>query len=270
MKSSIYFNYSARSLLRGGQRTLLAIFCVAVGVMAVVALQLVGFMLQSSLTTNVRVLNGGDIAVTASGVPLKGNDLSFFNHLKQYGTIRNYTAVIGSTGTLTATAPSYQSFPIEAIDPNNFPLVAQPDFVQPANATFAHLLTSGAAIVTQGFLDKYQKRPGDILTVYSKTGSGSGQALTLKIAGVVASTGAFAQSTNLLLLSTRDYLAASPASLENYTLIDITTIDQAHTDAAVRAISAQFPLVSTQTATDVLKTQQSSVDTISKFLEITG
>jgi putative ABC transport system permease protein len=42
MKASIYFNYTSRSLLRGGQRTILAIFCVAVGVMAIVSLQLVG------------------------------------------------------------------------------------------------------------------------------------------------------------------------------------------------------------------------------------
>ena len=43
MKTSMYFNYTTRSLLRGGQRTILAVFCVAVGVMAIVALQLVGF-----------------------------------------------------------------------------------------------------------------------------------------------------------------------------------------------------------------------------------
>ena len=67
MKTSLYLNYPSRALLRGGQRTILAIFCVAVGVMAVVDLQLVGFMLQNSFTTNVRVLNGGDVSVTASG-----------------------------------------------------------------------------------------------------------------------------------------------------------------------------------------------------------
>ncbi|HXR65975.1 MAG TPA: hypothetical protein VN729_08630 [Ktedonobacteraceae bacterium] len=39
MQKSLYFSYPVRSLLRGGQRTILAIFCVAVGVMAVVALQ---------------------------------------------------------------------------------------------------------------------------------------------------------------------------------------------------------------------------------------
>jgi putative ABC transport system permease protein len=69
MKASMYFHYASRSLLRGGQRTILAIFCVAVGVMAIVGLQLVGYMLQNSLTTNTRDTNGGDIAISAQSMP---------------------------------------------------------------------------------------------------------------------------------------------------------------------------------------------------------
>lgn len=270
MKTSIYLNYPARSLLRGGQRTILAIFCVAVGVMAVVSLQLVGFMLQNSLTTNVRVLNGGDISVAASGVPLKGSDLVFFAQLKRVGTITDYTALISANGALSATASSYQSFTIEAVDPEQFPLVGEPDFMQPTSATVASLLTGDQAIVTQNFLDKYQKHLGDRLTVYSKTNSGSGQTLSVRIGGVVANTGAFAQANNLLLISTQDYLVSAPASLASYNLVDVTTADQAHTDAAVRAINAHFPLTSSETAADVLKSEQSSLDMITKFLEITG
>ena len=160
MKASLYFNYTSRSLLRGGQRTILAIFCVAVGVMAVVALQLVGFMLQNSLTTNARDLNGGDIAVTASALPLRNSDLAFFHQLKNAGTLSNYTAVITTVGSLTATAPANQDFNVEAVDPSSFPLVAQPNFVQPNNGTVKSLLTRNQVIVTQNFLDKFQKQIG--------------------------------------------------------------------------------------------------------------
>src|SRR5437763_16991648 len=93
MKTSMYFNYTSRSLLRGGQRTVLAVFCVAVGVMAIVALQLVGFMLQNSLTSNARDANGGDIAVTSPSVPPKESDLSFFSRRKSEARITNYSAV---------------------------------------------------------------------------------------------------------------------------------------------------------------------------------
>src|SRR5258708_20801878 len=94
MKTSMYFNYTARALLRGGQRTILAICCVAVGVMAVVSLQLVGLMLQNSLTANVRETNGGDIAVTTPGVPLKPGDLPLFHQLKPAGNLCNYTPAV--------------------------------------------------------------------------------------------------------------------------------------------------------------------------------
>ena len=270
MKASLYLNYTSRSLLRGGQRTTLAIFCVAVGVMAVVSLQLVGFMLQNSLTSNARDLNSGDIAVTASALPLSSSDLTFFSQLKSAGTISNYTAEINTTGALTATAPSSQSFNVESVDPANFPLVSQPEFVQPNNGTVANLLTNNQVIVTQGFLDKFQKHLGDALIVYSKTNAGSGQTLHVTIAGVVASTGVFAQATNLLLISQTDYLATAPTAQASYGAVSLITADQAHTDAAVKAINAHFPLVTTQTATDLLKADQSYVDFINKFLEITG
>src|SRR2546425_10356225 len=142
MKASMYFNYTSRSLLRGGQRTLLAVFCVAVGVMAIVALQLVGFMLQSSLTTNTRDTNGGDIAVTAQSVPLKASDLSFFAQLKSDGTITNYTAVTRANGSLSAAASSFQSFSVKAAEPKNHPVVSQPTSATPTNSSISTLLTN--------------------------------------------------------------------------------------------------------------------------------
>ena len=270
MKASMYFSYTTRSLLRGGQRTILAVFCVAVGVMAVVAMQLVGFMLQNSISTNARDANGGDIAVTAEGAPLKAGDLTFFNRLKTTGTITNYSAIISESGALSNSASSVQSFTFEAVDPNNFPLVSQPEFVEPGSGTVARLLTNNQVIVTQHFLTTYSKQVGDSFSLYVKTLLGTGQTLTVKIAGVIANTGTFAQAGNLVFMSAHDYLATAPAALANYTLVDVTTADQAHTDAAVKAITTQFSLVNTQTATDLLQAQQSSIDLISKFLEIAG
>lgn len=271
MKASMYFNYTTRSLLRGGQRTILAVFCVAVGVMAIVALQLVGYMLQNSLTANVRNTNGGDIAVTAQSIPLKESDLAFFAQLKSDGTILNYTAVSGTTGTLSAVASALRSFSLEAVDPNNYPIVSQPTFVSPSNGTVSNLLTNNQVIVTQTFLDTYHKQIGDTFDVYIKAQAGSGQTLHVTIAGVVENSGVFAQSSSLLLISAHDYQAAASGTPATYSIVDVTTADQAHTDATIKAIDGhtQF-LVSTQTVADVLKTEQSSIDIINKFLEVTG
>src|SRR5215471_13369899 len=98
MKTSMYFNYTTRALLRGGQRTVLAVFCVAVGVMAIVALQLVGLMINNALTSNVRDANGGDIAVTSMTKPFTTDSLSYFDQLKSQGTITGYTALINASG----------------------------------------------------------------------------------------------------------------------------------------------------------------------------
>jgi len=93
MKTSMYFNYTSRSLLRGGQRTVLAVFCVAVGVMAIVALQLVGLMINNAFTSNVRDANGGYIAVSSQTRSFTPDDMSFFNQLKVSGAISNYTSI---------------------------------------------------------------------------------------------------------------------------------------------------------------------------------
>lgn len=270
MKTSMYFNYTSRAILRGGQRTILAVFCIAVGVMAVVSLQLVSLMLQNSLTADVRETNGGDIAVIAQGAPLKPHDLAFFDRLKSTSTITNYTAVIDATGTLAATASSIQSFSVAAVDPASYPLVSSPTFVGSAKATGANTLMHDQVIVTQHFLDRYQKHLGDTFNVYLKNATGSGQTLIVKIAGVVANTGSFAQANNLLLIAAQDYLAVNPATLATYSTVYVTTANQAQTDVAVKDITKTFPLIATQTATDALKSEQSSVDLISTFLKIAG
>ncbi len=283
MKASMYFNYPARSLLRDGQRTLLAIFCITVGVMAIVALQLAGSMLQNSITSNTRDTNGGDIAVMAQSVPLKESDLSFFAQQKSAGAITNYTAVISANGSLKAASvsgnkqgallgaiASSQSFHINAVDPANYPIVTPPTFTMPNHGSLSTLLTSNQVVVTQSFLDSSHKKVGDSITIYVQTQAGSSQTLHVKIAGVIANTGAFAQSSSLVLISAHDYLAATSKTSASYDTVYVTATDQAHVDTAVKAIDKQFPLILTQTAADALQSEQDSIDNIKKFLEIAG
>jgi putative ABC transport system permease protein len=270
MKISMYFNYTSRSLLRGGQRTILAIFCVAVGVMAIVALQLVGVMMQNSVTSNVRDLNGGDVSATAQNKPFTTSDLAFFAQLKSNGTISNYTAVSAANGGLSAATPSFQDFHVNAVDPASYPLVSAPTFVAPTTGRVSNLLTNNQVIATQSFLDRYSKKLDDSFAVYIKSATGSGRILNITIAGVIANSGGFSQAGNLLLISNQDYQAAAPASSATYSSVAMLTADAAHTASAAKAINQQFPLASTQTVADVLKLQQSSLDQINYFLEISG
>src|SRR5205085_9529452 len=146
VKASMYFNYTSRSLVRGGQRTFLAIFCVAVGVMAIVALQLVGLMINNAFNGNVRDANGGDISVTSQTRPFTQSDLAKFDTFKRDGTITKYTPIISSTGSTGNSATVTNNFTIEAVDPSNFPLVTPPTFVTPSNGTIAGLLGNNSVI----------------------------------------------------------------------------------------------------------------------------
>src|SRR5438876_11303757 len=101
MRLGLYWSYAARSLLRGGQRTILAIFCVAVGVMAIVALQLVGLSVNQALIGNIVESNGGNIRVSADLAPLRQRDLILFDELKQRGTSANYATANEIGGSIT-------------------------------------------------------------------------------------------------------------------------------------------------------------------------
>ena len=93
---SVYLNYPMRSLARERQQTLLAILCVSIGVMAIVALQLVGAMVNASLTGNIRALNGGDIDLISPR--MTAAQVSSFEQLQAQGLITAYTAVATDQG----------------------------------------------------------------------------------------------------------------------------------------------------------------------------
>src|SRR6266480_449995 len=270
MKTSMYFNYTSRSLLRGGQRTVLAVFCVAVGVMAIVALQLVGLMINNAFTSNVRDANGGDIAVSSQTRPFTPDDLSFFNQLKGSGAISNYTAISTTNGSTSNSAAITSGFNVEAVDPGRFPIVTPPTFIDPANGSISSLLTGKGVIIDKTLADQHNLKVGDQIDIHVGQQNQSPRILHVKIAGIVTDSGVLAQSSGVMLVSLDAYNAASANAPVYYDTVYVTATDQAHIDQAVKAINAQFPLASTQTAADALKSQQNLVDFIKKFLEIAG
>ena len=269
MKTSIYLNYTSRSLVRGGQRTILAIFCIAVGVMAIVSLQLVGLMINNAFTANVRDANGGDIAVTSNTKPFVQSDLASFGRLKSEGIITNYTALANADGS-TSSAAAGSEFSIEAVDPHSFPVVTPPTFKDPANGTIEALLVNNGVIVDTIFADRYNKKVGDEIDIHAGQQNQNPRLLHVRVAGIVTDSGVLAQSSGVLLISQQDYQAAAPGASMYYDTVDVTTADQAHTDRAVKAIQQIFPLASTGTAADALKSAQNEVDLVRKFLEIAG
>src|SRR5258708_9779063 len=167
MKPSIYLNCTSRSLMRGGQRTILAIFCIAVGVMAIVSLQLVGLMINNAFTANVRDANGGDIAVTSNTKPFVQSDLPSFARLKSEGIISSYTALANADGSVSGAAAAGRAFTIEAVDTHSFPVVTAPTFKDPASGTIEALLANNGVIVDSIFADRYNKKVGDEIDIHA-------------------------------------------------------------------------------------------------------
>jgi putative ABC transport system permease protein len=269
MKASMYVKYPARSLFRGGQRTLLAIFCVTVGVMAIVALQLVGFMINNAFNSNVRDANGGDIAVRSQNEPFMQSDLSAFDTLKKNGTITNYTPLLNAEGSISLNASLRQSFTVRVVDPQNYPVVSPPTFLSPKNGSIAGLVKNDQVVVTQSFSNQYNKKIGDSFDLHVGTSDQGNRVVHVKIAGIVDESGVFTQAGSVVVLSAHDYQAAAPKQPNYYDTIDITA-PQSQINTAVQKIQNQFPIANVQTAQDALKQQQSSIDNIRKFLEIAG
>jgi len=272
MKTSMYFNYTSRSLWRGGQRTVLAVFCVAVGVMAIVALQLVGLMINNALTANVRDANGGDLSVSSFSSPFTQKDLSYFDNLKQSGAITNYTALSSFTGSFSNSIDLTSSFRVVLVDPKVYPLVSPPSFNQPANGSISSLLTGNGAIIDQTVADSFHKRVGQTLDIHISTGESNSQRISIKIVGIAADTGVLTsyKGQGVILLSQAYYKQTFPKSPLLFSAIDINTSTPAQASKVAKQISNHFFTATTQTVADALSARQSLVDGIKKFLEIAG
>ncbi len=268
-KLGLYFSYSTRSLIREGQRTLLAIFCVAVGVMAIVALQLVGNMVNLGLTSNVQQDNGGDISVRADIVPLRQSDLSFFDQLKAKGDITSYTAVSGHSAQTVHADKTISFYTLDAIDPNTFPQAGSPSFIDPSNGSFASILTGQTVVITSTLQSDLGVHIGDTVTVSSD----DGRVVHAKIGGIIASANFFRGS--MMYISISGYAAIPSSSGLPVTYSGVYVNVPGHTDAAAdkakKEISNQIQTATAVTTTkDALQQNQSQVQNIRYFLQVVG
>lgn len=268
MKAGFYWRYATRSLLRGGQRTLLAIFCVAVGVMAIVSLQLVGNMVENGLTSNVREGNGGDISVRSDVVPISAQQLKSFDTLKSDGTITDFTAVASQMVQGNDKDGTTDYFTLRAVDPQKFPLAGTPAFKDPSDGSFSSLLTGDSAVVTQKWLDQTGYHKGDSVSMRTT----DGRALQVTIDGVLFDAGAFQRPQILVSLDT---FAAAPSSSGlpvSYSVVYVMV--PGHTDAnaatAKKAIEANLPQATVTTTKDALANNENNVQSIRNFLRIVG
>jgi putative ABC transport system permease protein len=270
MKMRMYWSYATRSLARGGQRSLLAIFCVAVGVMAIVALQLVSNEISLGLTGNVRALNGGDLSITSSQAPLTASQLSYFDRLQSQGTITTYAAVDSTSGEfhLAAAQGVSRFFQVDAVDPARFPLEGAPTFTTPRGDTLSAALRGDTVVVTTTLAQTLGLKRGDTERLYT----GDGRSTDVTIGGIVEDTGLFQSS--ILLINAGSFAALPSANGLPITYSAIYADVPGHTDAnaasAEKLIQDQFPLASIQTTKQALAGNAQQVQQVEYFLQLVG
>lgn len=269
MKARMYWSYATRSQIRGGQRSLLAIFCIAIGVMAIVALQLVSNSISLGLTGDVRVLNGGDLAITSTTAPLTADQLSYFDALRAQGTITSYTAVAATSGEFHVVANgASRFFQVDAVNPAQFPLEGAPTFRSPANANLSNLLRDNTVVITEAMATALNIRMGDVEQLYTR----DGRSMSVTIGGVIQNTGFFQGS--MLLVNLADYAALPSDNGQpiGYSAIyaDVPGHSDANATAAEKLMQQHFPLATIQTTQQAQADNQAQVQQIQYFLQVVG
>ena len=266
-RNRLYISYAVRSLRRGGQRSLLAVFCVAVGVMAVVALRLAGDMVALSLTSNVREVNGGDVSVQSTALPLGPNDLGPLDTLKQQGVVSDYLA-LGTTPPATVRKPGGHTvtLPLYVIDdPSRFPLVGTGTLNEPSGSTYATRLKTNTVVVSQFVSDEGALHPGDHAHV--TVAGGEGADVTV---GGVAENRRFAGQLAVGYITRSTYDVLHPGTPPSYGLVEITTPSDDAAQQAADQLRRDYPAATVVTVQDAIdQALQASTDT-SRFLQIVG
>ncbi|MGI8551269.1 MAG: ABC transporter permease [Dehalococcoidia bacterium] len=268
MKSSLYTSYSTRSLVRGGQRTILALFCIAVGVMAIVGLQLASKSMLNAFTGDARALNQGDVSLMAPlQATLSQNDLAAFDRLKSQGQITAYSPQYTNNRSLVDLGDGrYRFMVVRAVDSATFPLVGGPRVAQPSGTSLKSLLDKpNGALASKSLQRALHIALGSSFTIRSQ---GSANPARLTLVGVLENDNATAQGDSVLT-STSSWQQATGVPLA-YTFVGVTTKTPSGATATALALRQQFPLATVQTSDDLLKQAKSQVETIRKFLIVVG
>src|SRR5690349_6248512 len=98
MTLAFYSRYAFRALLREGERTLLALLCIAFGVMSLVGMQLLSNMIRGAVVTDPRASLGGDALVMPGerGAGFTAGDLARLESLRADGTLGAYSLMARS------------------------------------------------------------------------------------------------------------------------------------------------------------------------------
>jgi putative ABC transport system permease protein len=176
--------YAARSLARGGQRTLLAIGCIAFGVMALVSLQLLAGMMRDAIGVDARESLAGDASLSRGGRPLAAADVAALERLVAEGRLGGVAFTAAGPASLLkqeGTGRVYFLSRALGVDAPSWPLYGE--LRMRDGARLADTIAEPfSAAVTRDLADSRTLRVGDEITLAGGPGVAPAR---LRIAGIV-------------------------------------------------------------------------------------
>jgi ABC-type antimicrobial peptide transport system permease subunit len=281
---NFYLQHSLNDLKRNGRRTLFALFCVATGVAAIVALRSLGLAIGDTLINNIAGLNKADIRMTATfsgsgeraGNAAEGGSRFLVEDVRR---VRLWAERNGAIITTTIAPNSISVSPVTnsgagrlnyvqslLIDPNVYPLYDAPLALDPPGVPLAQLFKEkNDVVISQNMADSQRIKVGDKVRVSRTT-----EEFTVR--GIVS---ADAEGFRSILVLFFGFVYFDQSAAETLQLT--ATADQIYlkvapgTDlAAAKAELFQLVRANIQTVDDLKRNNQQIADIVDRLIVIMG
>lgn len=176
--------YAARSLRRGGQRSLLAIVCIAFGVLALVAMQLLAHVVGRATNVEPRLALGGDLRIRSSAGTLTEEQRALLASFVRDGVLTDVTTfVAGDAGMLRSAGSGSVHFVGRALGVDDaFPLVGDVELADGGEFEDA-IAQPGSVVLTRDVARALKVEVGDTVRV----GGGTRDPARLIVGGIARS-----------------------------------------------------------------------------------
>jgi len=197
MNVGFSIRYAFRSLLRDGQRTLLAMVCVTFGVMSLVALQQLSAIIDEAFLLSPRMQSGGDLVLSRSDRAITAEDTAGLSDLG-IDAWTGFTRVPAQLLRTTRSGEVIFLSSVLAVDPASFPLLGTVRMRD--DAVLRDVLAQpNGAVVTRDLADRLALVSGDSLALAGSPGS---PPFYLTVAGVAEQTPSRQGGSVLMSLAT--------------------------------------------------------------------
>lgn len=185
-----FFRIAFQNVLRSGQRGIVALLCIAFGVMSLVAMILVAESITGTLVLEPQRQVGADLSMGRAGdgviVPEQVAQLAT---LKQQGVIDRYVVAAITSSLMFRVGDSTQAHFVPSgmgVELQNYPLVGRIVMREPAEGNFSQLLAGeDAVLVTRDVATDEHLKVGDVLLVSDLT---VGVPVRLQLRGIIEDT----------------------------------------------------------------------------------